>query len=73
MQMNHPSNHLQPFPQGPNTHHLIDEPIKEEVTIEDEVHQLSRREKELQDEYEQLLLQEEEEESVRNTNQEVAV
>ncbi len=56
MQMNHPSNHLQPFPQGPNTHHLIDEPIKEEVTIEDEVHQLSRREKELQEEYEQLLL-----------------
>jgi hypothetical protein len=36
---------------GPNAHHLIDEPIKEEVTIEDEVHQLSRREKELQDEY----------------------
>jgi hypothetical protein len=57
MQMNHPSNHLQPFPQGgPNAHHLIDEPIKEEVTIEDEVHQLSRREKELQDQYEQLLL-----------------
>lgn len=51
MQMNHPSNHLHPFPpnQGPNGHHLIDEPIKEEVTIEDEVHQLSRREKELQD------------------------
>jgi hypothetical protein len=49
--MNHPSNHLQPFPanQGPNAHNLIDEPIKEEVTIEDEVHQLSRREKELQD------------------------
>jgi hypothetical protein len=42
-------------------HPLFDEPIKEEVTIEDEVHQMSRRERQLADQYEQLLLQDEEE------------
>ena len=69
MEMNHPSNNLPPHQQYMHHHNqnhhlphpLFDEPIKEEVTIEDEVHQMSRRERQLADQYEQLLLQDEEE------------